>query len=244
MLLILMYHRVHGVAARPDALRTHLRYLRDHHPVLLPGESLPSGELSVCLTFDDATVDFYHELYPLLDELDLHALVALPTAYILPSTDLPMETRLMAQNRANMQSDYSTDGCPLCTWEELREMQAGGRVQCASHSHSHANMGHADTDVAGELTTSARLMEEQLGEAPNCFVFPYGGTSRAAQAQTLQHYRYAMRIGTAMNRGWDNNGGLLYRVDAEAFWPQGKVWSFGDGVRYRLKYLGNRVRGK
>ncbi len=244
MLLILMYHRVHGRGATPDALRTHLKYIRDHHPVVFPGEALPRGKLSICLTFDDATVDFYHELYPLLHELDLRALVAIPTTFIQASTDLPMATRLKAQDRTAMSGDYSSDGCPLCTWEELKEMQASGRVHCASHSHTHANMADAETDVEGELLNSSRLMTQELGETPVSFVYPYGATNRGVQRQVRQQYRYAMRIGSAMNRGWDDNGGLLYRVDAEAFWPQGKVWSFGDSVRYRLKYLGNRLRGK
>ncbi len=244
MLLILMYHRVHGRGITPHALRTHLSYIRDHHAVVLPGDPLPQGELSVCLSFDDATVDFYHELYPRLHELDMRALVALPTAFIQESTNLPMQTRLAAQDQAVMHGDYSTEGCPLCTWKELREMQASGRVHCASHSHNHANMGQAETDVETELSTSARLMEEQLGKKPDSFVYPYGATNRTVQQQVHRHYRYAMRIGSAMNRGWDDKGGLLYRVDAEDFWPQGKVWSFGDAVKYRLKYFGNRLRGK
>jgi peptidoglycan/xylan/chitin deacetylase (PgdA/CDA1 family) len=244
MLLILMYHRVHGRGLTPNALRSHLDYIRDHHPVVLPGDALPRNELSVCLTFDDATVDFYHELYPLLHELDLRALVAIPTAFVSPATALPMQTRLAAQDRTAMSGEYSSDGCPLCSWEELREMQASGRVHCASHSHSHANMAAPDTDVEGELLKSSRVMTESLGEAPVSFVYPYGATNRGVQAQVKRHFRYAMRIGTAMNRGWEDNGGLLYRVDAEAFWPRGKVWSVGDAVRYRLKYLGNRVRGK
>jgi hypothetical protein len=53
-----------------------------------------------------------------------------------------------------------------------------------------------------------------------------------------------MRIGSALNPGWNSNGGLLYRVNAEHFWPQGKVWSFGELVKYRLKYLSNRLRNK
>jgi peptidoglycan/xylan/chitin deacetylase (PgdA/CDA1 family) len=212
--------------------------------VLLPGDPLPAGELSVCLSFDDATVDFYQELYPLLQDLDLRALVALPTAFIPDRTDLPMTTRLAAQERTARSGDYSSAGCPLCTWEELREMQAGGRVHCASHSHSHADMARPETDLEGELLTSSQLMERQLQRRPVSFVYPYGATNRAVQQAVGRHYRYAMRIGSAMNRGWDDNGGLLYRVDAEAFWPRGRVWSFADAVRYRLKYLGNRVRGK
>ncbi len=244
MLLILMYHRVHGRGAAPDALRRHLSLIRDRHPVVLPGDALPQGELSVCLTFDDATADFYLELYPLLQELDLRALVAIPTAFIQQSTDLPAATRLAAQDRAAMHGDYSSDGCPLCTWEELREMQASVRVHCAAHGHRHAGMGQPDTDVTAELTDSHTTLTRELGRPPTTFVYPYGDTNRNVQQQVRRHYRYAMRIGTALNPGWNSNDGLLYRVDAEAFWPEGRLWSPTEGLRYRLKYFGNRLRGK
>jgi len=244
MLLILMYHRVHGRAVMAGALRTHLNYIRDHHPVVLPGDELPRGELSVCLSFDDATVDFRHQVYPLLQELDTRALVALPSRFIEVATNLPLETRLAAQDRAVMVGDYSTDGCPLCTWEELREMQDSGRVRCASHSHNHANMTDPATDVAGEIELSTQSMLRHLGRAPETFVYPYGASNRWVQGELSRRFRYAMRIGSAMNRGWDDNGGLLYRVDAENFWPGGGVWSLSDALRYRLKYLGNRLRGK
>jgi len=244
MLLILMYHRVHGVGTVPDALRTHLRYILDHHPLVLPGEPLPPGELSLCLTFDDATVDFYHEVYPLLEELDAKALVAVPTAFIEPTTQTPMAARLAAQSSADMEEDYAVPDSPLCSWEELKEMQDSGRVACAAHSHNHVNMLAPEVDVELELTRSAQTLEDHLGRPPDTFVYPFGRADRRVQRRVHQHFRYAMRIGSAMNRGWGDNGGLLYRVDAEHFWPRGRVWSWSDAVRFRLKYFGNRVRGK
>ena len=100
MLLILMYHRVHGQERVAGALRTHLSYLKQHHPVVLPGDPLPGGETSVCLTFDDATADFYQQVYPLLRELELQAMVAVPTAYIAEDTADPADRRLAAQQQA------------------------------------------------------------------------------------------------------------------------------------------------
>lgn len=244
MLLILMYHRVHGMATSADALRTHLKYLRDHHPLVLPGGALPRGELSVCLTFDDATVDLFQTVFPLLEELDAKALVAVPTAYIESTTSMPMSERLAAQDAATMSGNYAVEGSPLCTWDELRTLHHSGRVRCASHSHTHVDMTAPETDVQSELALSGKLLRDQLGYAPDTFVYPYGRAQRAVQRRVRALFPHAMRIGTAMNLGWKDNGGLLYRVDAEEFWPQGKVWSYTDEVKYRLKYLGNRIRGK
>ena len=244
MLLILMYHRVHGMGAAPDALRTHLQYIRDHHPLVLPGDPLPRGELAVCLTFDDATVDFFHEVFPLLQELGARALVAVPTAYIEPVTQTSMAARLAAQASAVMNEDYAVPDSPLCSWEELRHMQASGRVACASHSHNHVDMIDPQINVEAELALSNRALWQNLGRKPDTFVYPFGRANRQVQRRVRHGFRYAMRIGSAMNRSWDDNDGLLYRVDAEQFWPRGKVWSYTDAVKYRLKYLGNRVRGK
>lgn len=243
MLLVLMYHRVHRVAGA-NVLREHLHALRDCYPLVLPGDPLPQNRLSVCLSFDDATVDFYHEVYPLLQELCCKALVAVPTRYIQPDSDLSMARRLSAQGEASMDGDYSNAGCPLCTWAELRIMQESGLVNCASHSHSHTNLADPETDVISELRRSADLMEQQLGRRPDTFVYPYGGSNRLVQQEAASIYPHTMRIGSAVNRGWNNRGGLLYRVDAEHFWPRGKLWTNYDMLRWRLKYFANRLRGK
>jgi peptidoglycan/xylan/chitin deacetylase (PgdA/CDA1 family) len=243
MLLILMYHRVHGVGQGSTALRRHLAWLRDHHPLVLPGEPLPAGELSVCLTFDDATADFCHQVYPLLEELDIRALVAVPTGLIEADTEVSLERRLAAQSRAGAEGGYALSDTPLCTWAELRHVQAEGRVQCASHGHRHLGMTDPGTDPEAELTRSRAALEAHLGRTPETFVYPFGKASREVQCRVRRHYPYAMRIGSALNRDWRGSGGLLYRVDAERFWPQGRVWSRSDLLAWHLKRLGNRLRG-
>jgi peptidoglycan/xylan/chitin deacetylase (PgdA/CDA1 family) len=146
--------------------------------VVWPGDPLPRGELSVCLTFDDASVDFFQEVYPLLDELDTKAIVAVPTHYIEADTETPMQARLVAQSAVLMSGEYACAGSPLCTWAELKLMHASGRVQCASHSHSHADLCAPRPDFDTELGLSRRLLAENLETAPQSFVFPYGNTRR------------------------------------------------------------------
>ncbi len=244
MLLILMYHRVLDRERVPQALRRHLSYLVDHHPLVWPGDPLPRGELSVCLTFDDATLDFSHLVYPLLEQLNAKALVAVPTGYIEADTQVPLAERLVAQERMAMNGDYGISGSPLCTWKELKALEASGRVRCASHSHSHGDLTGAEVDLAQEVTGSRQLLTHELGSIPDSLVFPYGRTNPQVTRRVLADYRYALRIGSALNRDWNANGGLLYRVDADHFWPQGGVWSWTDQVGYRLKYLANRLRGR
>jgi peptidoglycan/xylan/chitin deacetylase (PgdA/CDA1 family) len=209
--------------------------------LVLPGEPLAPGRLNICLTFDDATADFRHQVYPLLQALDGRALVAVPTAYVEESTAASLETRLAAQGTVAMGGDYAVPGSPLCTWAELREMQDSGRVTCAAHGHRHLDMARPEADVTLELALSAAALERHLGRPPDTFVYPFGRSTRAVQRRVAERFPFAMRIGGAVNAGW---APLLYRVDAERFWPDGALWSSADALRWRLKYLANRVRGR
>lgn len=244
MLLILMYHRVHGVGGGEAALRQHLRSLATRYTVVLPGQRLEEGRLSVCLTFDDATVDFYHLVYPVLQELELTAVVGVPTAFIEQRTTLSIAERLDRQSRQVMGAGYRTSDGALCTWTELAEMRASGRVCCAGHGHQHESMTDGETDVDTEVDQSFQILERKLGVQPDSFIFPYGAADRRALRAVSRRFRYAMRIGGAVNRGWGEPGEFLYRVDAEHFWPQGRLWTLRSMLLWRLKRLVNRSRGK
>lgn len=244
MLLILMYHRVHGMGGGQIALCQHLRSLVTRYPVVLPGQRLEEGKLSVCLTFDDATVDFYHLVYPILQELELTAVVGVPTAFIEQHTTLNMDARLDLQSLHVMGAGYSASDGALCTWTELAEMQASGRVCCAGHGHHHESMADGETDVDAEVDQSFETLERKLGVQPDTFIFPYGSVNLRALQAVGRRFRYAMRIGGAVNRGWGNPGEFLYRVDAEHFWPQGRLWTFRSMLFWRLKWGVNRMRGK
>ncbi|KOR29502.1 hypothetical protein TI03_02160 [Achromatium sp. WMS1] len=228
----------------PAALTAHLYHLIKYYPIVLPGEQLDSTKLSICLTFDDATVDFYHCVFPLLQKLSCPALLAIPTAWLTDRTDVPMEQRLAAQNVAAQQHSAHNTPEALCTWEEVRTMQASGYVHIAAHGHQHLDMRASTTDIIQELVISRTTLQQQLGQTPTTFVYPYGHTNMDVHTQVKQYYTYAMRIGSACNAGWSGNNGLLYRVDAEKFWPNGHGWSLTDIIQWRIKYTVNRLRNK
>src|SRR5262245_40280321 len=112
MLLALMYHRtsagpgVDKYANSVAMLRDHFMFLKEHYPLLLPGDSLSKQRLSVCLTFDDATFDFYHFIFPLLKEMNIRALLGVPVHYILEKTDLSPEERLSVPYPLMMQEGF------------------------------------------------------------------------------------------------------------------------------------------
>src|SRR5690242_10610776 len=137
MLTVLLYHQV-------DArIRDHLTYFATHS--VLPGD--PLAPPSVCLTFDDATEDFYRVVFPLLKELKARALLAVPAGLI--------------------------DSPNYCTWDQLKEIAQSGLVEVASHSMSHPNL-ILSQNLQTEIMGSKQLLEKKLGQTVRTFVYPFG----------------------------------------------------------------------
>ena len=57
MLLVFMYHRVGAGknANLEEMLKSHLMFLKQRYPIVLPGDPLAKSKLAICLTFDDAS---------------------------------------------------------------------------------------------------------------------------------------------------------------------------------------------
>jgi len=202
VLAVLMFHDVVSSGGKyandPAVLRAHLQYVRDNYPVVLPGDSLKSGQLNVCLTFDDGHASFYYTVYPMLQALDLRAVTGVSTDFIMERTDLLPEQRLSISSRQG-QTDHRKNAC-FCTWRELREMQDSGLVQVACH----------------------------------CVL-----------RFTARHYPYRMRIGEALNSGWDNRGwtnpsGLLYRLQGDGL--RDEQGPLRDFWKPRIRYYWNTLR--
>ncbi|SOD50657.1 biofilm PGA synthesis lipoprotein PgaB [Pseudoxanthomonas wuyuanensis] len=211
-LLVLSYHDIRDDVARkgdPDAyaastqnFAAHLDWLSGHgyRPVSLSDvQAAARGERrlpakAVLLTFDDGLRSVYTHAFPLLRAYGYPALVAVVTSWL----DLP----------AGQQVDYGPrpfTGDDFLTWEQLREMQASGLVEVASHSH---DLHHGVTSnpqgnitpaaitrvydpqaqryeseaeyrarIRSDLATSAAAIERELGVRPRAIVWPYAAYS-------------------------------------------------------------------
>ena len=246
MLLTFMYHRVTN-SNFPNAehnFRKHLCYLANHYPIVTPDEPLKKGQLSVCLTFDDAYFDFYHTVYPLLKELNIKAQLSVPTKFILNSTDLDAQLRLNVSYDQVMEGEVYKDKVPFCTWLELKEMVASGHVNVASHSHNHVDLTQNAHSLDEELIRSKRILETKLGTKVQTFVYPFGNLNREIHRKVLKHYTIVMRIGSALNFNWHNAQNITYRIDAEQFWPNHTLWNNKHYGKYILKLMSNIVRRK
>lgn len=211
-LLVLSYHDVRDdVARKGDAdlyavstqnFAAHLDWLAGHgyRPVSLDdviaasrGErALP--DKAVLLTFDDGLRSVYTRVFPLLRAYGYPALVAVVTDWV----DLPPGRTIDYGPRPFDRDDF-------LTWEQLREMQASGLVEVASHSHDlhhgvNANPQGNTTPAAvtriydpqrrryeseaeylarirRDLATSAGTIERELGRRPRAMVWPYAAYS-------------------------------------------------------------------
>jgi peptidoglycan/xylan/chitin deacetylase (PgdA/CDA1 family) len=244
MLLILGYHRTeYGRYSNPvPVLRSHFEHVKRNFNVVLPGEPLHPRRLNVCITFDDAFVDFYAHVFPLLGEFSIRALLGVSTAFILESTGRSMEDRLSTPEEHATHWDRLWTKAPFCTWEELDRMAASGLVQIASHSHRHIDMTHPDANAALEAVESKNLLERRLKCHVSTFVYPFGKVNPASHLVVRRNYDFSMRLGSALNFGWSSWKQPLCRVQADNVSDIAKHLRRGRLMLFRLKGFANLLR--
>lgn len=213
-LLVLSYHDIRDdVAAKGDAdpfavstrnFAMHLDWLRAHGYVPVSAQAVREAragrralpDKAVLLTFDDGLRSTYTHAFPLLRSYGYPALVAVVTSWM----DLPADARVPYGPR-----DFARDD--FLTWEQLREMQASGLVEVASHSHAlHAGVpgnpqgnelpaaitrrwaGGYEPEpayrerVREDLARSADIIGKHLGRRPQVIVWPYAAYNRVSNA--------------------------------------------------------------
>lgn len=216
-LLVLSYHDVRDEVARkgdPDAyavstqnFAAHLDWLSGHgyHPVALSeviaasrgGKPLPPK--AVLLTFDDGLRSIYTHVFPLLRAYKYPALMAVVTSWV----DLPRDQKVDYGPRMFTHDDF-------VTWEQLREMQASGLIEVASHSHAlhrgvtsnpqgnsmpaaitrawdeKAQRYESETEylarIRKDLGDSAAEIKRELGVGPKSVIWPYAAYNSQTNA--------------------------------------------------------------
>ncbi len=198
---VLNYHDVGALTSpysvTPETLALHFKLLQEQgfHPITpelyraaVQGQAtLPAKP--VLLTFDDGYASFYTNVYPLLQQYQYPAMLAVVTSW--------------------QQQGAPPDIGALVTWEQLREMEVSGLVTVASHSHnshrfiainSFGDRGQALSSREfrnGRYETTAEysqrleedmrqtqaILTEHLGHPAHFYVWPYGEyTSEAVAA--------------------------------------------------------------
>lgn len=153
-------------------------------------------EKAILLSFDDGYVNFYETIYPLLKLYQYPAVFAVVSSWLEPE--------------AGKMIKYGKTLLPrkaFLSWDQIKEMQASGLVEIASHSHDHHKgiLGNPqgneqaafvtrqynkktktyETDkqweqrVYRDLKTSSDIIKQKTGKAPRVIVWPYGRYNQA-----------------------------------------------------------------
>ena len=238
-LLVLVYHR-----ARPgwdgnsaEVLDAHFRHIAARCRNVLPGEPIEAESLNVCLSFDDGYFDFYAVVFPLLRRYGLRALLAVAPAVLREETDRSGAERLAVPTEIAF---ARTQLGGLCTWPELQVMAESGHVAVAAHGYTHVSIDSPEVDLNTEVRLPKMVLTSRLDTRVESFVFPYGRFCRRALREARLAYRHVFRLGGASNIDW--NGGLLYRVCADATSGLEQLFSPGRMAAYRARFLWNRIR--
>lgn len=193
---ILMYHSFaeDGVecsnwTTTVSCFREDLQWLTDRgYQFVLPRDlaaGLPLPEKAVMLTFDDGYADNYSRAFPLLQEYNAKAAVALVTSLI-------------------------TDGeNGFLSWEMCQAMAASGLVEFGSHSQSfHTENGETgikgiqrypgetrgeyEARILPDLQNSIDDIEDHLEQPVTFFAYPYGKKDSWAAPFIQEHFPITM----------------------------------------------------
>lgn len=242
MIVTFMFHRV----SYPDdpmwqkKTIAFIQQLAKRYRMVKPGDPVKKTEIAVCLSFDDAHFDFYHVIFPLLKQLNIPAVLAVPVAYIADTVEISPAQRLAIDTPEAMARQQPQ---AFCSWQELKAMQQSGLVEIAAHGFWHKNLKGLDEDgLQKEVVVAKKIIMEKLNIAPSSFIYAYGAFDAVAKQLVDQHYAFDFRIGAAVNDSWRQR--VLYRLDANVWLRADKPFKSWQVLLPWLKMLSNRLRKK
>ncbi|WP_444644901.1 polysaccharide deacetylase family protein [Caproiciproducens sp. R1] len=192
---VLMYHSMlkdksyQGVyVISPDIFEKDLQYLQKKGYTAVDVQDLldyvnqkkPLPSKPVMITFDDGYYNNYLYAYPLVKKYNMKMVLS-PIGYY---------TDLFSDSVSPEHANYSH-----CTWDELNEMIASGRVEIQNHTYNlHENKngrlgagmkrGESVSSYTSLLTEDLSKMQEKVkehtGDTPTAFVYPFGAISGAS----------------------------------------------------------------
>jgi Polysaccharide deacetylase len=151
----MMYHHVNpepedSISINPQNFEAQIKYLAEegyrslHLPEfysLLKNWSIP--EKLVLITFDDGYADNYIYAYPILKKYNMKATIFPVTKFI--KDRIEKRGPLTPDFELLMKTPFAKKGLDdFLTWEEMKEMQAGGLIDIQAHCHDHAAFFETD----------------------------------------------------------------------------------------------------
>jgi peptidoglycan/xylan/chitin deacetylase (PgdA/CDA1 family) len=196
---ILMYHYIrtvdqkkdrlgYGLSVTPEAFEAQLALFQREGYTSLTMDQVTQGyggPKTIAITFDDGYLDFYTTAYPLLKKYGFTA-----TAYIISGKI----------------------GGNYMTWDQIREVQAGG-IEIGAHTVNHVDLATATEEVQRhEIFDSKAAIEEQVHVPVVSFCYPSGKHS-AVTEQLVQEAGFTSATTTVEGQvRAEDNRFLLSRV--------------------------------
>ncbi len=214
--VVVMYHRFGeddypSTNTTPEQLDAHIAELKSGPYTVLPLNEIveklrdgsPLPERTVGITIDDAYRSIYTEAWPRFQKAGLPFTVFVSTAQV----DQGSSKNL--------------------TWDQIREMRAGGGVDIGHHTVNHLHMPKADAARNGvEIRNASARFAKELGDVPPLFSYPYGETSLEISAAVREAgFRAAFGQHSGAIGGMDD----LYNLPRFAMNEK-----YGDLARFRM----------
>ncbi|KZN27526.1 polysaccharide deacetylase family protein [Chlamydia pecorum] len=184
-----------------DSLKHYLLLLKQHAPLLLPGDPLPPSRTAFMLTFDFASIDFYTSIFPFLQLHQIPAVVGVAWRYVPPTTamDLPLSYRLTPSGTLAFQDEVFSKHMPFCCQEELLAMASSPLIQLASSGFAVRNLQRSPSYLATEVFLSKHYLHSMLGQPPKAFLYPFGKADKNSKAYVEKHYDFSFVLGNTLN---------------------------------------------
>ena len=200
---------------------------------LMKATQHPKKAQLVNISFDDGFNDIYHTAYPLLLKRQIPFTLYLTTNMPDSKADLwwlqledwangdcqlfEKTLRQCYEQPANMRDSMhsltqTTIDIKLCqrlslSWSQIEEMAASGLCTVGSHTATHSALTRISPEnIADELTLSAQVIEQHLGQRPAHFSYPHSFSNKAVieQLKATGYRTAAFGYGGPLRYGTDS----------------------------------------
>lgn len=218
---MLTYHSVAGDGWRPipvETFRHHLQLLTECYEVVdLPAvagpDSADAAQKRVALTFDDGYLDFYTNVFPLLQEFEVPA-----TVFVVGET---LDDPTFCHDEGA--------GYTYMSKSQVLDLVESDLVTVGNHTQTHPDLSTLDSEtLVDEVVDARRRLESHLGTTIDRFCYPYTRFNTRSAETVRRSHEYAV-----VGDGWapvtkHTDSCLLPRVDDVTKLAR-LAWRLSDG---------------
>jgi peptidoglycan/xylan/chitin deacetylase (PgdA/CDA1 family) len=179
-MIIVAFHRVNdaipedGLTCTSAKFEDFCEFFKKYFRVVSFAEQVTAYEAGVdmggtlSITFDDGYRDNFEVAAPILRRLQLPATFFVTTGFI-----------------ASKQVPFWDSSLPLppawMSWDQVRALASQG-FDIGCHTDTHIDMGTSDPEtVRRELEVSRQKLQQELGQRPTLFAYPFGGREHISE---------------------------------------------------------------